>query len=207
MGVPAMGCPCRGVSLPWGVPSPPLGTHVVPCRGVRKYRWAKASMGQVPMPAPSRSLPSPSGPSAKAVLVGDACGVGRWAPGTADTVTATAPDQHPPQFSGPAPGPRRWRLRPWPRPPKLPPCPACPWAPLSSPPANGRSQGPQWAGRTWQGSALTCRGWRRTSTLHRADDEDGPELAAPGATSQKARSFLPPAPQALSRGSGHRFWL
>lgn len=83
--------------------------------------------------------------------------------------------QHPPRFCGPAPGPRRWKPRPRPRPPRLPPCPACPGAPLSSPPASGRNRGPRRAGRTRPGTAPTCRGWPRTSTLRRAEGWGWPQ--------------------------------
>lgn len=180
-----------GHSHPHGVPVPPSGAHVVPRCAARKYRLAKASMGQLPVPSPSCSLLPPSGPSGKAVLVGDPCRKERWAQGTAGTVhRAVAPEQRLPPFCDPAPGPQQWKPRPWPRPLRLPPCPACPQAPPSSPLASGRSQGLRRAGRTQPGRALTCRGWPRTSTLRQAEGWGWPRVSPLW------------HPQALTMGSG-----
>lgn len=111
----------------------------------------------------------------------------------------TAPGQDPPRFSCPAPGQQQWRPQPQPQLLKLPPCPACPWAPLSSPRANGRSRAPPRAGRTRQGTALTCHGWPQTSTLCQTEGGDGPRLAAIGAPLKfSACSLLPLHPQPFS---------
>lgn len=190
MGVPAMGCPHpRCQALTW--------SHAVPHGNIAGQRpaWGKSLLW--PGAAHHRLPPDP--PQRR-------CWRGTPAERGGGHCALPSPcqqrphGQHPPQFSGPAPEPRRWRPRPRPQLPKPPPCPACPWAPLSSLPAHGQSRAPRRAGRTRRGRALTCRGWPRTSTLRRADGGDGPGLAAQRVTPRKASARLLLHPKSLPGG-------